>query len=717
LVEPRFSWARIAAAEVELTEQKFFEAERHLLAAQQFANFPTLSFTLGKVYLIVEDFDGAAEQFAKAFKYAPPDKFTTRLGGVRDVQADELKELFAPEHQAAIFLADPPTSDELFKIAEALTRTNGKLEGAKPSPPAARELGKEAGKGKESKLPAPPEPEGLEQAVNTFVDAEASRRSFRALYMAHRLAQAGQALPLAVKLADRALELADVATEAEGSVYDVPNYDREGRLRLFRGRALDAKGWALFKANRNQAALIALSDAVMTYGPLPEVKQALRHLAAAQETAGNLPLALEMHLAAYEPPDDKNNTDVNRTVIELLYRKVHGSLDGLREKLGQPLSPKTTELITNTARLAVAPKPAETLAQAADTEPAKQAPAQTEFNVNQLLANKSAEPARPNDTRATDNQVDTRRTQTAPSPRRPPTTPDPGTKDPVRLGLYGIPVNPNTPRISTNRPATMPPAAPLPASTPVKKPDAGREVAQSTVPANPAAEDLAEVGKELAPAPHKMTSADPVKEITVPSSKEARPERPEETAVRQPVELAPPPANTSGKSVAGTTELPVAAAPVTVEPVPAESSIKLLAVADPNKAAQSEPKPGTEPESQPIAAPEKTAEAKPAAIPVQLPELNQQEVPILPSAFISLLAFELSRERLDLPALDEPVAPPTASSLSVHYEDAPAKAAAEPAAPAPTAITRPRRVSELIPVNEPAPATRKRRVTSPSPKP
>jgi tetratricopeptide (TPR) repeat protein len=254
LVEPRFSWARIAAAEIDLAEQKFFEAERHLLAAQQFANFPTLAFTLGKLYLIVEDFDGAAEQFAKAFHYSANDQFTTRLGGVHDVQADELKELLAPEHQAAIFLAEPPTSDELFKIAEALTRTNAKLDDGKSATPATKEAGKE----KQSKAAQPGNavnPDGLDQAVRTFVEAESSRRSYRMLYMARRLAQAGKALPLATRLAEQALELAEVATEAEGSLRDYPNYDRAGRLRTFRGRAHDARGWALFKAGRNQAAL------------------------------------------------------------------------------------------------------------------------------------------------------------------------------------------------------------------------------------------------------------------------------------------------------------------------------------------------------------------------------------------------------------------------------------------------------------------------------
>lgn len=138
LIEPRYAWARIAAAEVELATGKYFEAERHLLAARSYASFPTLYFTLGKLYLAVEDFDGALEQFSKAFSYSPQKQFTTKLGGVFDAQADNLKELLLREHQAAIFLAEPPTTDETFKIAESLVRFNVYLRVIKTPVAAAR---------------------------------------------------------------------------------------------------------------------------------------------------------------------------------------------------------------------------------------------------------------------------------------------------------------------------------------------------------------------------------------------------------------------------------------------------------------------------------------------------------------------------------------------------------------------------------------------------
>lgn len=319
VVEPRYSWARIAAAEVDLAQGRYFEAERHLLAALQYADFPTLRFILGKLYLTVESFDDALEQFAKAFTYTQEGKFRSRLGGVLEVQATGVGDLLSREHQSALFLFELPASEKSFRLAENLVRLDACLREAK----AARTRAEDPAK--------------LEKAALDFIEADSARQAFRALYVAQRLAHSGRALELAVKLAEQAFDAAEVATEADGSLRDYPNFDREGRLRIFRGRAADAKGWALLKLGRIQEAIAALSIAVETYGKLPEHKRALWHLAAAKETAGELNEALELFLAGYEPPAlPSRGSDVNRAIIEVLYRKIHGSLQGLEARIGRP---------------------------------------------------------------------------------------------------------------------------------------------------------------------------------------------------------------------------------------------------------------------------------------------------------------------------------------------------------------------------------------------
>jgi predicted chitinase len=176
--------------------------------------------------------------------------------------------------------------------------------------------------------------EELDRAAMDFIEVESVRRSFRMLHIATRLAQAGVATGLAIELADQALGLAEVATELDGSLREYPNYDREGRLRIFRGRALEAKGWALFKANKNQEAIAALTEAVKAYGSLPEGRRALWRLATVKESEGELEEALDLYIAGYVPPENGSEIDVNRVVIESLHRKINGSLDGLNERLG-----------------------------------------------------------------------------------------------------------------------------------------------------------------------------------------------------------------------------------------------------------------------------------------------------------------------------------------------------------------------------------------------
>jgi tetratricopeptide (TPR) repeat protein len=336
LVEPRYSWARIAAAEVDLANRKYFDAERNLIAARSYANFPTLYFTLGKLYLIVEDFDGALEQFSKAFDYSPQGRFTAKLGGVFDARADNLKELLAREHQAAIFLANPPTKDETFKTAEGLVRFNAGLRAIKAmmNSSSKGETGDGLKDSPENAEARRGQIKELERAALDFIEAESSRRSFRMLSVAEKLAQAGVSTDLAVDLAEQALGLAQVATEPEGALREYPNYDRNGRLAIFRGRALSAKGWALFKADKNREAAAILTESTQAYGSLAEGRGALRRLATVKETQGELKEALDLYITGYEAPAPGSGVDVNRAVIESLYRKINGSLDGL-DKLFQ----------------------------------------------------------------------------------------------------------------------------------------------------------------------------------------------------------------------------------------------------------------------------------------------------------------------------------------------------------------------------------------------
>ncbi len=329
VAEPRFSWARIAAAEVELADSKYFDSERHIIAAMKYADFPTLHFTLGKVYLAVEDFEGALDEFSKAFSYKAG-KFQTRLGGAQEVKAETVAELLAPERQASMFQAEPITTDVEFKLAENLTRFEGAIRGAKPSSSQLLSAIVLSQKTNKTVLAE------IEKSTEEFVETEGSRKAFRWLYAAERLTQSGQALETVLKLTDQALDAAESATAPDGSLRDYPNYDRDGRLSVFRARALTLRGRALVKLNRPAEAITTLEQALESYGATPERARAQWQLALAKESAGQTKEALDLYITAYEPPDKTSvGSDLNRTVIEALYRKVHGSLDGLSERIGK----------------------------------------------------------------------------------------------------------------------------------------------------------------------------------------------------------------------------------------------------------------------------------------------------------------------------------------------------------------------------------------------
>ena len=723
-VEPRYSWARIAAAEILLAQGKFFEAERHLIEAQKLAGFPTLWFTLGKVYLIVEDFDGAAEQFAKAFRYSSKTQFTTRLGGIRDVQGDDLRELLAPEHQAALFLAEAPTSDEIFRIAESLVRVNAKLAEAEAS-------NKDGAKNDQ-----------LDTAAKNFVEAESSRRSYRALHMATKLAQAGRALPLAIKLADQSLDLAEVATEVNGSVRDYPNYDRAGRFHVFRGRAYDARGWALFKSGRTKDSLIALSQAVVEYGNLPEGKRALWHLATAHEAAGAQAQALELYLAAYEPPDAKSKLDIQRTVIETIYRKVHQSLDGLEAKLGQPVSAATLTDLTTTSLQAGTTQAGTAQAGTASTEVvAKNTEPPAALAPPPMVATKP-EPKSGNLNLGLPLKREAETlTVNQPKPVEPKTAAPPAkeaAKEPERLGLFGIPVSSKTARPSNKPAITTPPkaateiASVIPKSEPpvvqkpvVQKNDAAQVTAAPLMVRETVKEPVKVEPKELPKETVAVTSPQP-ELVAVPVITEPAPPvviSPKEAAKAEgkPAESKPEPK---------VTEATITTTSQTVTVTPAEP----IAPIEP-------PKTETTPV---VEKPAPVVVEPPKPVPVQLPELASQAftsrlvviATTLPALPASLVLTELDEAPAPPPvAIPKPALSPataatqasTEPTVTVRYDELPAKPSnATGGAPigdsghanTPSANGRPRRVAPAnetpVPVEPPATATRPRRVKLPT---
>ncbi|HSO76597.1 MAG TPA: hypothetical protein VLU47_17315 [Blastocatellia bacterium] len=184
--------------------------------------------------------------------------------------------------------------------------------------------------GKDAGLPGMSQ---LMRAITIFTTLDDGRQAFRMVWAARTLTESGIALEAAIQLSQRAIAMADAATEPGGSMRDAPLLDREGRRSVFLGRAYDALGWAQFKKQDSRGAVANLLKSVETYPPIQERKTAIWHLAIALEETGDEPRALNLYISSYDA--EMPTSSARRAQIEALYKKLHGSLAGLEEKLKQ----------------------------------------------------------------------------------------------------------------------------------------------------------------------------------------------------------------------------------------------------------------------------------------------------------------------------------------------------------------------------------------------
>ncbi|HYP26121.1 MAG TPA: tetratricopeptide repeat protein [Blastocatellia bacterium] len=368
-IDPRYTWAHIAKANIDLAEMRYGDALSTILHAQTLGSFPTLSFEAVKMLMALDGYDQAIDVLNQAFKITEAGEYEAMLGGVVKARSPRLDLLLERERQAALMLHEHPTTSLQYRLAEALGRIDRfskMVESSRKSAesgPGRRRAGQgqraqstqskvdedlktasrprraggadvtasvELSAGKDASLPGASE---LIKALTDFTSLDDGRQPFRMVWAARRLTDAGIVLDAAEQLARRAIALADAATEPEGSMRDTPLLNREGRRAVFLGRAFDALGWNLFKRGRIREAVDNLTKAVEFYPPSPERNNAIWHLAVAVEESGDQKRALDLYIASYER--DTPTSSVRRSRIESLYKKLNGSLAGLNQKLGE----------------------------------------------------------------------------------------------------------------------------------------------------------------------------------------------------------------------------------------------------------------------------------------------------------------------------------------------------------------------------------------------
>jgi tetratricopeptide (TPR) repeat protein len=450
-LEPRYTWAHIALARGLVAQKRPLEAERALLIARQYGRFPTLDYELATALAAAGLYGEAATTLASSFA-VKDNQIETYLAGRTLARASSFTELLAPERRASIFqftAADSESNARLLKSLLAFTSTL--------NPAGGREAIKEA---------------DVVTAAQAFIGSEENARAFRRLYVARSLLESKIAFDKVLELTEAATGEVDAAlntpgssvavmaedlrdTRARANVYGgtfiVPDMPRATLANILRGSIEDLAGWALFNQDKPAAAVVRLKRAVSV---LPENtpwwRNALWHLGAALDADGKRPDALEAYIKSYRSgePDP-----TRRAVIEALYRRVNGSLDGLDAKIGvapalasnapAPTQSAATEepKKTDDTKPADAPPPSE-----AASEPKAETPKSADTNTSPAPAAEAS----PKPVEANPEPTPTPTSMPTPEP-----TPTP-TPTPAE-----VPLGPPAPADNDE-----PPAAPTPTPTP-----------------------------------------------------------------------------------------------------------------------------------------------------------------------------------------------------------------------------------------------------------
>ncbi|MEP6925414.1 MAG: tetratricopeptide repeat protein [Pyrinomonadaceae bacterium] len=334
-IEPRYVWGQIALARGLILEKRPLEAERALITARQYGKFPTLDYELANAHFAAGLYDEAADDLHRSFTLKN-DKLQTKLAGREQAEAENFIELLSRERSASIFEPRGASNElearklkELFALADADANSNGNS----------------AQNNDEN---------GLLKAAQAFAADEDEMRVHRELYAADKLLNRKIALEQVLEMTrnatnglEKSLDVpaATAAVLAEelydprrlaatnGNIINIPNLPREILRQIMRGRVEEIAGWSLYQQNKPEEAVIRLRRAV---GVLPANSAWWRSsywkLGSALEAGGKSKEALDAYIKSYKA-DVPNETRL--VIIQSLYQRLNGSLDGLESRLSQ----------------------------------------------------------------------------------------------------------------------------------------------------------------------------------------------------------------------------------------------------------------------------------------------------------------------------------------------------------------------------------------------
>lgn len=349
--DPRFIWSHIALARGLIVQNKPTEAERVLLVARRYGNFPTLDYEIASARLAAGLYRDAADVLAKSFSIKDG-LIQTKLGGRVVRESGVFTELVGSERRASIFA--PTAADDPRNSAHLAALLQFRQELTSPQPDTGIVL----------------------KAADDFVAGDDPMRVYRQLFTASQLLEKKVGLAKAIGLAEaapRALEeglkipdpvMPVLASElyesrtlalARGEYVKTPTVPAPMLSAILRGRVEDVTGWAYYEMDNAEQATIHLRRAI---GVLPQGSAWWRasnwRLGNALALSGKEAEALDAYIKTYNsgPPDP-----VRYSAIEGLYKRLKGSTDGLQARIGRnPASPVPDEIASNTPMPEPTPK-------------------------------------------------------------------------------------------------------------------------------------------------------------------------------------------------------------------------------------------------------------------------------------------------------------------------------------------------------------------------
>jgi tetratricopeptide (TPR) repeat protein len=330
-LEPRYVWAQIALGRALIANRRPQDGERSLRFVRQFGRFPTVDYELANLLAELGLFDDAAAELANSFSLKGG-QIETMLAGRQAARAATFTELIAPERRAVLFQSRPAETEANARMLKALLALNIALNQPEGSLPNEDEL---------------------MVIAKDFTAGTDAMRTFRQIYVAEKFLRKGVALSSVIDLMDQATsgveaalsvpnatlavqpdEYSDIRARAlsQGGTPKIPEAPRAALSGLLRGRIEDLAGQAFFKMDKANEAVARLRRAVNAAPEgTPLWRAAMWHLGGALEATGKNDQALLYYIKAYVTgaPDA-----ARRSVIENVYKKVNGSLDGLEDKIG-----------------------------------------------------------------------------------------------------------------------------------------------------------------------------------------------------------------------------------------------------------------------------------------------------------------------------------------------------------------------------------------------